>query len=98
MMLARSSTVGSVVISAPTPWSRRDIRPRPPTRIRRCGDDEPITDDRPDARRFRRAGRHDRVRHSTARLRVALLAGSYVDPKAGRITFADYFDQWSARQ
>lgn len=27
-----------------------------------------------------------------------LLAGTHVDPKAGRITFRAYFDQWSARQ
>jgi hypothetical protein len=28
----------------------------------------------------------------------AAITGSYVDPKAGKITFAAYFGQWSARQ
>jgi Phage integrase, N-terminal len=29
---------------------------------------------------------------------TSVVTGSYVDPKAGRIAFADYFTQWSARQ
>ena len=29
---------------------------------------------------------------------TSVVTGSYVDPKAGAITFADYFEEWSARQ
>jgi integrase len=29
---------------------------------------------------------------------ASVVTGSYVDPKAGQITFAAYFEQWSARQ
>jgi integrase len=29
---------------------------------------------------------------------ASVVTGSYVDPKAGKITFATYFEQWSARQ
>jgi integrase len=29
---------------------------------------------------------------------ASVVTGSYVDPKAGKITFAAYFEQWSARQ
>ncbi|PKW14404.1 tyrosine-type recombinase/integrase [Saccharopolyspora spinosa] len=29
---------------------------------------------------------------------AALTTGQFVDPKAGRVTFAEYFGQWSARQ
>jgi hypothetical protein len=29
---------------------------------------------------------------------TSVVTGSYVDPKAGQITFAAYFEQWSARQ
>jgi hypothetical protein len=29
---------------------------------------------------------------------ASVVTGSYVDPKAGKITFAVYFEQWSARQ
>ena len=29
---------------------------------------------------------------------AAVVTGRYVDPKAGRITFTDFYDQWSRRQ
>src|SRR5271168_5426812 len=29
---------------------------------------------------------------------TSVVTGNYVDPKAGKITFAVYFEQWSARQ
>lgn len=38
------------------------------------------------------------AQHWLDEVTAAVVAGTYADPKAGRITFAAFFGEWSARQ
>jgi integrase len=65
---------------------------------------------RPDGRwraRYRDAAGKEHAKHFTRKVdgqrwldevTAAVMTGQYVDPKAGRVTFAAYFSEWSARQ
>lgn len=65
---------------------------------------------RPDGRyraRYRDEAGKEHAKHFTRKVdgqqwldeqTAAIVTGQYVDPKAGRITFADYFADWSQRQ
>jgi hypothetical protein len=57
--------------------------------------------------RYRDDGGREHARHFVRKVdaqqwldqvTAATVVGQYVDPKAGRITFSSYFDQWAERQ